>query len=38
VNANIPAVPDDDYDDDLEAELYMKQCASLLFDGDDPGE
>jgi hypothetical protein len=31
----IPAVPDDD---DLEAELYMEQCASLLFDDDDRGE
>jgi hypothetical protein len=31
----IPAVPDDD--DDLEAELYRKQCASLLIDNDDPG-
>jgi hypothetical protein len=29
-----PAVPDDD-DDDLEAELYPEQCASLLFDNDD---
>jgi hypothetical protein len=33
----IPAVPDDD-DDDLEAELYREQCASLLFDDDDSGE
>jgi hypothetical protein len=32
----ILAVPDDD--DDLEAELYREQCASLLFDDDDPGE
>jgi hypothetical protein len=33
----IPVVPygDDDY---LEAELYREQCASLLFDDDDPGE
>jgi hypothetical protein len=35
----IPAVPnDDDEDDDLEAELYREQCASLLFDNDDSGE
>jgi hypothetical protein len=33
----IPAVPNDD-DDDLEAELYREQCASLLFDNDDLGE
>jgi hypothetical protein len=33
----IPAIPDDD-DDDLEAELYREQWASLLFDDDDPGE
>jgi hypothetical protein len=33
----ISAVPDDD-DDDLEAELYRAQCASLLFDDDDSGE
>jgi hypothetical protein len=33
----IPAVPDDD-DDDLEAELYREQYASLLFDDGDPGE
>jgi hypothetical protein len=32
----ILAVPDDD--DDLEAELYREQCASLLFDHDDRGE
>jgi hypothetical protein len=34
----IPAVPDDDDEDNLEAELYREQCASLLFDDDDPGE
>jgi hypothetical protein len=33
----IPAVPDDD-DDDLEAELSRKKCASLLFNDDDPRE
>jgi hypothetical protein len=33
----IPAVPDDDHDD-LEGELYREQCASLLFDDDDPGK
>jgi hypothetical protein len=32
----IAAVPDDD--DDLQAELYREQCASLLFDDDDLGE
>jgi hypothetical protein len=33
----IPAVPDDD-DDDLEAEIYKEQCASLPFIDDDRGE
>jgi hypothetical protein len=32
----IPAAPDDDDDNDLEAGLYREQCASLLFDGTTP--
>jgi hypothetical protein len=32
----IHAVPGDD--DDLEAELYREQYASLLFDDEDHGE
>jgi hypothetical protein len=34
----IPAAPDDDDDNDLEAELCREHWVSLLFDDDDRGE
>jgi hypothetical protein len=35
----IPLVADDEEDgEDLEADLYREQCASLLFDFDDLDE
>jgi hypothetical protein len=37
ISAALPEVPDDD-EDDMEADLYVEQCASLLFDGDDTSD
>jgi hypothetical protein len=37
ITTNLPSIPDED-EDDMEAELYLEHCASLLFNSDDASE